>query len=156
MGMSVNDLLQKAILTVGDGENGDFGGPGQAPLGIEQVMLPRSRRVTSSAPLWNEPIIDFAGRIARPGVEANRLGYSQRAQPNTGLVELRTSLLRAEIPVSDEVFEDNVAGAALRGSLDRLIADQFGADVEELLLMGDSTSADAFLALQDGWVKVDV
>ena len=64
MGMSVNDLLRKAILTVGDGENGDFGGPGQAGLAFEQVtqfielmtheqvILPRARRVTSSAPLW--------------------------------------------------------------------------------------------------------
>lgn len=166
MGMSVNELLRKAILTVGDGTNGDFGGPGQAPLAIEQVaeyielmtheqvLLPRVRRVTSSAPLWEEPIIDFAGRIARPGVEANRLGYTQRAQPNTGNVQIRTSLLRAEIPVSDEVFEDNVAGERLRGSLDRLTADQFGADVEELFLMGDTTSTDPYLALQDGWVKV--
>lgn len=166
MSMSVNDLLRKAILTVGDGTNGDFGGAGQAPLAIEQVsefielmtaeqvVLPRVRRVNNIAPIWNEPIIDFAGRIARPGVEANRLGYSQRAEPTTGLVELRTVLLRAEVPVSDEVFEDNVAGDRLRGSLDRLIADRFGADVEELLVAGDSTSADAFLALQDGWIKV--
>lgn len=165
MSISTEELLRKAILTVGDGEgSGDFGGAGQAPLSIEQatqfielmtagqVLLSDVRRVSSNAAKWNEPIIDFASRIARPGVEANRLGYTQRAEPTTGLVELDTELLRAEVPVSDEVFEDNVAGPAFQNSLERLIADRFGYDVEELLVSGDTSSSDSYLKLLDGWM----
>lgn len=165
MSESINDLLRKAILTVGNSEGaGDFGGPGQAPVSIEQAtefielmtagqsILGDVRQVNSSAAKWNEPVIDFAGRITRPGVEANRLDYTQRAKPITGMVELDTDLLRAEVPVSDEVFEDNVAGEKLRATLDRLVADRVGYDIEDLAVNGDETSLDNYLALQDGWL----
>jgi hypothetical protein len=165
MAESVNDLLRKAILTVGNGEgSGDFGGSGQASTSIEQAtefislmtagqsILNDVRTVTSNAAKWEEPIIDFAGRITRPGVEANRLDYTQRAQPTTSKVELDTELLRSEVPVSDEVFEDNVAGERIRATLSALIADRVGYDVEELLLNGDTSSGDPYLALLDGWV----
>ncbi len=165
MSESVNDLLRKAILTVGNGEgSGDFGGPSQAPVSIEQAtefielmtagqsILSDVRQVNSSAAKWNEPVIDFSGRITRPGVEANRLDYTQRAKPVTALVELDTDLLRAEVPVSDEVFEDNVAGEKLRATLDRMVADRVGYDIEDLAVNGDETSGDPYLALQDGWL----
>jgi len=164
--LSTEELLRKAILTVGDGTNGDFGGPGQAALSIEQVtqfielmaaeqvMLGQARRVTSNAAKWNESIIDFSSRIARPGVEANRLGYTDRAEPTTGLVEISTSLIRGEVPVSDEVFEDNIAGQSLVNTLERLIADRFGFDLEELFINGDTTSSDTYLGMFDGWMKL--
>lgn len=171
MTLSTEQLLRKAILTVGDGENGDFGassggyaGRAMAPLSIEQVssfielmsagqvLLNDVRRVTSNAAKWQESIIDFSSRIARPGVEANRLGYTQRAEPTTGMVEINTSLIRAEVPVSDEVFEDNVAGNGLLQTLERLIADRFGYDIEDLFTNGDTTSSDSLLALFDGWL----
>lgn len=171
MALSTEQLLRKAILTVGDGEHGDFGaasggyaGRSMAPLSIEQVssfielmsagqvLLNDVRRVTSNAAKWQESIIDFSSRIARPGVEANRLGYTQRAEPTTGMVEINTSLIRAEVPVSDEVFEDNVAGSGLLNTLERLIADRFGYDIEDLFVNGDLTSSDSLLALFDGWM----
>lgn len=165
MTQSINELLRKAILTVGNGEgSGDFGGPSQAPVSIEQAtefielmtagqsILSDVRQVNSSAAKWNEPVIDFAGRITRPGVEANRLDYTQRAKPVTALVELDTDLLRAEVPVSDEVFEDNVAGEKLRATLDRMVADRVGYDIEDLAVNGDETSGDPYLAIQDGWL----
>ena len=167
MAVSNEELLRKAILTVGNGEgSGDFGGPDQGALSIEQAtafielmtagqsILSDVRTVSSSAAKWNESIIDFAGRITRPGVEANRLDYTQRAKPLTGLVELDTELIRAEVPVSDETFEDNVAGEGLRATLQRLIADRVGYDVEELMVQGDTTDTDPYLALLDGWLKI--
>jgi HK97 family phage major capsid protein len=172
--LSTEQLLRKA-LAVTDGNAGahltgsgaDFGGAGQAPLSVEQVtafielmaasqtMLPDVRRVTSSSAKWQESIIDFGARIARPGIEATRLsgtGDYTRAKPATGIVEISTVLLRAEVPVSDEVFEDNVAGGGLVNSIERLIADRFGYDIEELLINGDTGSGDAYLALLDGWL----
>lgn len=172
--LSTEELLRKALV-VTDGNAGahltgtgaDFGGAGQAPLSIEQVtqfielmaasqvMLADVVTKTSSAAKWQESILDFGARIARPGIEATRLsntGDYTFAKPVTGIVELSTVLLRAEIPVSDEVFEDNVAGPSIVNSLERLISDRFGFDIEDLFVNGDTGSADAYLALLDGWL----
>lgn len=160
MSYSNEELLQKATLT-----SHDFGGAGNAPLSVEQVkefivlfsagqsILPNVRTVTSRAAKWEEGIIDFGGRITRPGVQGARLPDQERAKPLTGNVELSTSLLRAEVPVSDESLEDNVGEEEFANNLEDLIADQFGFDVEELLLTGDTDSTDEYLALLDGWLK---
>lgn len=161
MALPNDELLQKAVF-----DTSAFGGAGEAPLAVEQVaqfielltaeqtMLPDVRTVSSNAPKWQESIIDFSGRIAKPGVSGTRLQSSDRTAPTTGLVEMNTVLIRAEVPVVDEVYEDNVAGPALQGSLERLIADRFGYDLEELFINGDTDhGSDAYLAQLDGWVK---
>ena len=157
---SMEQLLQKAVLQVSD-----FGGAGEAPLSIEQVkqfielmaaeqvMLNDVRTVTSSSAKWQESILNFSARIARGGTEATRLVDADRVKPATGIVELSTVLLRAEVPVSDEVFEDNVAAGGLAASLERTIADRFGFDVEDLMVNGDTASADTYLALLEGWLE---
>ncbi len=166
--LSTEDLLRKAILTettAGGAESIGIGGSGQAPLSVEQVtqfielmaaqqvLLSDVRTVTSSAAKWQESILNFASRIARPGVEATRLATGDRVKPDTGLVEISTVLLRGEVPVSDEVLEDNVAGQNLVNSLERTISDRFGYDIEDLLANGDTTNmSDSYLAQLDGWL----
>jgi len=165
--LSAEELLRKAVLTETDqGGAGTIGigGTGQAPLSIEQVtqfielmaaqqvMLGDVRTVTSASAKWQESILNFANRIARPGIEATRLVDADRATPSTGIVEISTVLLRGEVPVSDEVMEDNVAGQNLVQSLERTITDRFGYDIEELMVNGDTGSSDPYLALLDGWL----
>lgn len=161
MGITNEELLQKATMTTG----ADFGGAGQAPLSLEQadqfielmsaeqVMLNDVHIVKSPSAKWQESIIDFAARIARPGTEATRLGDLDRVKPSTGIVEISTVLIRGEVPISDEVMEDNVAGQGFAQSVERTLASRFGFDVEDLLLNGDTASGDSYLALLDGWVK---
>ncbi len=170
--LSTEELLRKALV-VSDGSPGapfgttgaDFGGAGQAPLSVEQVtqfielmaasqvMLSDVKTVTSSSAKWQESILDFGARIARPGIEATRLTEPNRTKPVTGIVEISTVLLRAEIPVSDEVFEDNVAGANIAQSIQKLIADRFGYDIEDLMTNGDiSGGPDSYMQLLDGWL----
>lgn len=167
--LSTEELLRKAVLNVTgnpSGESADFGAAGQAPLSVEQVtqfivllsagqvILPRVRKVTSSAAKWQESIVDFNTRVARPGVEGTRLATGDRKKPTTGIVEINTHLVRAEIPVTDEVLEDNVAGPAFLSSLEQLIADRFGYDLEDLFTNGtESEGADTLLAMFDGWVR---
>jgi len=164
MAISNKELLEKATLVSTSGT--DFGGEGQAPLSVEQVrdfiklmaaeqvFLPDVRTVTSPAATWEESIVDFGERITHGGTQATRLEAEQRAKPSTGNVTITTTLLRAEVPVSDEVFEDNVAGEGFANDLEVLIADRFGFDVEELLVNGDTESEDAYLKLNDGWLKL--
>lgn len=158
--LSTEELLRKAVL-----DTSDFGGAGEAPLSVEQVtqfielmqaeqvFLRDVRTVTSGAAKWQESIINFATRIAKPGIEATRLASGDRVVPNTGIVEISTTLLRGEVPVADEVFEDNVAGQQLAGTLERTIADRFGFDIEDLMVNGDVLSGDPYLAQFDGWFK---
>lgn len=153
-------LLQKATFSTSD-----FGGAGEAPVSVEQVtqfielmasetvMLGDVRIVTSGSAKWQESIIDL-GRVLKPGTEATRLDAADRVKPSTGVVEMSTVLVRAEIPVSDEVFEDNVAGDSLSNSIERLLAARAGFDVEDMFVNGDTGSGDALLALQDGWIKL--
>lgn len=161
MGIPNEELLRKATLSTTD-----FGGAGEAPLSVQQVeqfiellsagqsMLPDVRTVTSNSSKWQESIVDFAGRIAKPGAEGVRLVDADRRKVATGVVEISTVLLRAEVPVTDEVMEDNVARDGFADSLERLIADQFGFDIEDLFVNGDTASGDTYLALQDGWIKL--
>ena len=170
MALGLDELLRKAVLDISDGTagapigGGDFGGSGEAALSIEQVtqfleimaaeqvMLSDVRTVTSAASKWNESILLFADRVARPGIEATRLLEVDRIKPGTSIVEISTVLLRGEVPVSDETLEDNVAGGNIVGSIQRTLADKFGFDVEELLVNGDTTSGDPYLALLNGWL----
>jgi len=160
MALSPEQLLQKATLDLGD-----FGGAGEAPLTVEQVreflriaitpqdMLPDVRTVTATGNKWQESKIDFSSRIMRPGVGGTRLVDADRAKPSTGVVEISTVLLRGEVPVTDEVFEDQVEGQGFGNTLTTMIAEACGRDVEELLIQGDTLSGDAYLAQLDGWVK---
>mgnify|MGYP003403388878 CR=1 FL=1 len=161
MSLTNQELLEKATLLTTD-----FPGTGgAAPLSIQaadkfielmqagNVMLSDVRTVTSNAAKWQEATLDFSSRVAKPGVEATRLGTGDRTKPANSMIEISTVLLRGEIPVSDEVMEDNIARDGLAGSLERLIADRFGYDIEELLIQGDTGSGDAYLAQLDGWVK---
>lgn len=162
MGITNEELLQKATMTTGD-----FGGSaaGQAPLTIEQadqfielmaaeqVMLNDVHVVKSPSAKWQESIIDFSTRVAHSGTEATRLTAANQSKPVTGIVEISTVLLRAEVPVSDEVMEDNVAGQGFAQTVERTLASRFGFDVEDLMLNGNTTSADPYYALLDGWIS---
>lgn len=167
MTVSPEELLEKAAAQ-GPQLTSDFGGAGESPLSVQQVtqfiellsagqaILPDVRTVTSSASKWQESIIDFGGRIAKPGTEAQRLEEADRTKAGTGVVEISTVLLRAEVPVSDEVMEDNVARDGFADSLERLIADQFGYDIEDLFVNGDVSvvGSDPYLGQLDGWLHI--
>ncbi len=162
MTISVEELLRKATLVTGD-----FDGPGEAPLTIEQVdqfvrlavnpqvMLPDVRTVRSNSAKWQESTLDFSGaRIMKPGTEATELPAGDRVKPTTGIVEISTVLIRGQVPVSDEVMEDQVERAGFADTLTATIAEATGRDVEELMIMGDTGSGDDYLALQHGWIKL--
>jgi hypothetical protein len=161
MPLTNEELLEKATLLTTD-----FPGTGgSAPLSIEaadkfiemmqadNVMLNDVRTVTSRAAKWQEATLDFSSRVAKPGVEFTRLASGDRTKPANSMIEISTVLLRGEVPVSDEVMEDNIARDALAGNLERLIANRFGYDIEELLINGDTGSGDPYLAQLNGWLK---
>lgn len=164
MTYSVDELLEKATLTTADFSPTNATA---APLSVEQAtsfislfaasqaFLPDVRTVMSNSSKWSEALLDFGGRITKPGVEATRLVNADRVKPTTGVIDISTVLLRAEVPVSDEAMEDNIARQGFANDLETLIADQFGFDIEELMVNGDTAvvGTDPFLGLLDGWLK---
>jgi hypothetical protein len=159
MGMSNRSLLRKATLTTTD-----MVASGVA-LTIEQataflrlaitpqVMLSDVRTVSHSAATWQEARIDFANRVMRPGIQGTRLAPQDRTEPATAMIELVSKLHRAEIPIADEVFEDNVEQQGFSDTVMTMTAEACGRDIEELMINGDTTSDDAWLAQYDGWLK---
>jgi len=143
----------------------DFGGSGEAPLTLAQareffrialkpqVMASDVRIVDSPAAKWQQSKIDFSQRILRPGTEFARLSTNDRYKPATGILEISTVLVRGEVPISDEVYEDQVEGANFGDTVFQQIAEAVGRDLEELWVAGDTGSNDAYLAQLDGWLK---
>ena len=161
MGLTNEELLRKAVL-----DTSAFGGANEAPLTVEQVdtflqimtdpqvMLSDVRIVTSNAATWEESKIEFGSRMMRPGSEGTRLAGADMTAPSTGTVNMVTSIIKGEVPVTDEVMEDQVERDGFSDTLTNLIGDRAGRDIEELFIAGDtSNSATAYLALQDGWLQ---
>jgi HK97 family phage major capsid protein len=97
--------------------------------------------------------IKFGSRILRPGQEATALTAAERARPDLSFLELDAKLFKAEVHLSDEVLEDNIERGELRQTILEMIAEAAGRDMEEVIINGDTASADPFLATMDGLLK---
>jgi len=97
--------------------------------------------------------IKFGSRVLRPGQEATALGVADRARPDLSQVELDAKLFKAEVRLSDEVLEDSIERGELRQTIMEMMAEAISRDMEEVLINGDTLSADPFLAVMDGVLK---
>lgn len=162
-------LSQKADLALADlTSNGGLLNPEQNDVFIRQLMdqptmLRAVRTVPMNAPQMKINKINFGQRILHPatqtggmedsGVNDRWLVKAKRAAIQTEQVQLTTREVIAEIRIPYEVLEDNIEGASLTDTILAMIAERAAVDLEELLIMGDTTSSDDFLALQDGILK---
>lgn len=152
-------LLEKADLALADLTAG--GGillPAQAQkfmrLLIKQsVLMQMATVVPMAAPKHQIAKIKFGSRILRRGTEATALPVADRARPDMSFLELDAQLVKAEVHLSDEVLEDNIERGELRQTILEMIAEAAGRDMEEVIINGDTASADPFLATLDGLLK---
>ncbi len=152
-------VLQKADLALSDlvGTAGLLQ-PAQAAK-FMRIMIKASRVlgmatvVPMRAPKqWLEKI-RFAGRILKPGVEAQALAAGDRAKPDLSRVELDAQLFKAEVRLDNEVLEDNIERAELRQTIMQMMAERIALDIEEVVVLGDTASGDPLLAKTDGIIK---
>ena len=73
--------------------------------------------------------------------------------PNLGKVELDAQLFKAEVRLNNEVLEDSIERGQLRQTIMQLMAEAIARDVDEVVIQGDRTNADPFLAKLDGILK---
>jgi HK97 family phage major capsid protein len=156
--------LEKATWTTSDITPPTYGGllsPEQAAaflrVAIDAAVIMKEARIeTSASPKFEVPRIAFASRILRPGTEGTRLQDTDRVKPTTGLVTLSTVLFKGEVPVSDEVFEDNIERDRVADTIMTMLAEAVGRDIEEIAIKSDTartSGEDATLDQLDGIIK---
>ncbi len=152
-------ILQKADLALADlTAGGGILKPAQAQkfmrLLIKDSPLMRLATVVPmQSPKQQLSKIKFGSRVLRPGAEATALPLADRARPDLSQVELDAQLFKAEVRLSDEVLEDSIERGELRQTIMEMMAEAIARDMEEVLINGDTLSADPFLAVMDGALK---
>lgn len=176
--MTNQELMQKADWSVGDlASDGGLLNPEQAnqfirKLLVQPTLLRQARTVTMSSPQRNINKIQFADRILMPAtsgvpLDADTSPTNRRSKPTTEQVTLTTKEVIAEVRLPYDVIEDNIergnigthqdvggtpTSGGIKDTIMTLIAERAALDLEELALLGDTGSGDAYLALVDGWL----
>ena len=161
MPKTAREWLEKATFTTADLASGGRLSPQQVReflrVAMESGVITKEMRYEDSdAPLFEVPRISLNTRVLRRGTEGQRLADADRVKPQTGLVTLQTVLLKGEVPLTDEVLEDNVEKERLADTIMAMLAEAVGRDVEELFIKGDTArtaSEDQYLDSLDGIIK---
>lgn len=168
--MTNQELARRADIALADlNANGGLLLPEQANTFIDMIqeqpsILSKVRMVRMRAPQMKINRVGFATRILRaasqtiPGAldgggNDRYVRVADRSKPTTAQISLSTSEVIAEVRLPYELLEDNVEGASFEAHVMRLIAERAALDFEEWALWADTGSGDAFLALQDGYMK---
>jgi HK97 family phage major capsid protein len=157
--LSNRTILEKADLALADlTAGGGILKPAQAKkfmrlLIKESVLMKLATVIPMGSPKQQISKIKFGSRILRPGQEATALPLADRAKPDLSSVELDAQLFKAEVRLSDEVLEDSIERGELRQTIMEMMAEAISRDMEEILINGDTVSADPFLAVMDGILK---
>lgn len=151
-------LIQKADLVLGDLASGGLLQPAQAArfmrIAIQQsAVMDRSTVRPMRAPKELIEKIQFGSRILRAGSESTAVADADRAKPDLSKVELDAQLFKGEVDLSDEVLEDQIERGQLRNTVMTLMAERIALDMDEVIVNGDTASADPFLAQFDGILK---
>ncbi len=171
-------LAQKADWSVGDlTSDGGLLNPEQAnqfirKLLVQPTLLRQARTVTMSSPQRNINKIQFADRILMPATSGVALdedtsATNRRSKPTTEQIVLTTKEVIAEVRLPYDAIEDNIergnigtmtdtngtsTSGGIKDTIMTLIAERAALDLEELALLGDTGSGDAYLAMLDGWL----
>ena len=152
-------VLEKADLALADlTAGGGLLQPAQAQKFIrilidESVILKQGTVVPMKSPKQLIEKIRFAGRILRAGTESAALPSGDRTKPDLSQVELDAQLFKAEVRLNNEVLEDSIERGQLRQTIMQLMAEAISRDIDEVIIRGDTTSPDPFLAKLNGILK---
>lgn len=131
----------------------------------QPTLLGEVRVYPMSGPTAEINKIGFATRIMRAarqsgganddGSNDRYLLEAERSKPGLGQISLATKEIQAEIRIPYEVLEDNIEKGNMADTVLALIAERAALDLEELILLGDTSlvGTDTYLGLFDGIVK---
>jgi len=154
--MDNRSILQKADMVLSDLTTG---GGLLAPAQAKKFMRLLTKESSLLGQVTFEPMggpkkeinqIRFGGRVLHAGSSGQELAAGDRSKPDLSKVELDAQLFKGEVHIPDKVFEDNIERGELRQTIMELLGKAVSRDLEEVVINGDTTSADPFLAQLDG------
>jgi len=152
-------LLQKADLSLSDLQtDGGLLTDQQADRFIrlaikESVLLPQITVTPIRGPREEKDKIRFAGRVLRPASPGVALAPAQRAKPDLSKYLLDVKEFKADVRLNDSVMEDQIERGTFGDTVMEGLAAAVSRDVEFVSVQGDTASADALLAVLDGFLK---
>ena len=156
----VDKAFKRTDVAVSDMKtNGGYLNPTQFDTFIREVgrgtdFLPLVRMVTMGAPEMNIDKIGIGSRFLHKATSATPLDPTLRAKPIFGQVKVTCQELIGSIYIPYDVIEDNIERGSLSNTIMSLIVRKAQEDMEEVGLLGDTTSADTLLNSFDGWMKL--
>ncbi|MCM3365320.1 phage major capsid protein [Bacillus safensis] len=153
--MRNQEVINKAEVTLGTLKTGGLMNPTQSSTFIRMVqnaptLLQDARVIPMDSDAQKIEKIGFGQRILRPGVEGKAVPASDRVAPTTSTVELNAKEVIAEVNITYDTLENNIEGDALQNTIMQMLAERAAVDIEELILNGDTSSSDTYLAQLDG------
>jgi HK97 family phage major capsid protein len=157
--MTRREALQKATLTTPDVTYGLLSAE-QSKAFLRKikdstVLSARMRQEIRSSSAGEIDKLSTASRIIRAATENADDGY--RAGATFDRVTYTTKKVRLPWEVTEDVFHENIEGAGLEATLVDEMTTQFGLDLEDLDINGDTADAGAdaaFLNIDDGLLKM--
>ncbi len=119
----------------------------------ESVIMKNCNIQTLGSHTRNIPKIGLGGRVMKPGASATALTVGDRTAAITSSVEISTKLLKGEVRLDDETLEDNIEQGTLKDTIFKMVREQVANDIEEMVINGDTGSADPLLSQCDGMIK---
>lgn len=154
--MDKRDLLEKVVNTsqIGAGSGGILK-PRQSNRFIDylfdqSVLMKTARIVRMNAPTVEIDKVDVGTRLMRLASEGATTNQTD-ATPTFSKVSMTTVKLRLDWELTTEGLEDNIEGDSLEDHIASMMARQTSNDLEDLMINGDQSSADALLLALDGF-----
>ncbi len=154
-----NELIEKVISTTTVGaDNGGLLNAEQSNKFIDYmwdstVLGGQVRTIRMKSDTVDIDKVSVGERLARVATEAVDDGVNAGATFTK--ISLSTKKFRLDFELSTESLEDNIEGDQLEDHIARLMATQFGNDMEDVAINGDtSLSGNALLKGIDGWRKL--
>lgn len=154
----MSEIIEKVIRTT------EVGSGGGGLLNAEQtdrfidymfdatVLGQECHKVKMKAPVQDIDKVAVGQRLVRVASEAIDTG--ENAGATFTKISITTTKLRLDWELSSESLEDNIEGDQLEDHIARLMATQFGNDVEDIAINGDTASSDLTLKAFNGWLKL--
>lgn len=113
-------------------------------------LLRTTRRITMRSHTTRIDRWTLGQVLEAPAAEGEN--FTGETTPTTDTNTLAVTKVRGRVPASDEALADSLARGDAAKQLIDLIGARAGVDLELLLVQGDTTSGDPYLALLDGWL----
>ncbi|MBL4974814.1 phage major capsid protein [Bacillus halotolerans] len=153
--MTNQEAIRKAEMTLSSLSTGGLMNPTQASAFIRMVqdaptILNDARVIEMDHDTQKIEKIGFGQRILRAAQEGVGLTKDQKAVPSTSTVNLSTKEVIAEVNITYDTLENNIEKEGLQNTIMQILAERAAVDIEELIVNGDTTSSDSYLAQLDG------